>query len=261
MQNTEEMNLKIVKEFLDEKYIQYAKPDFIETDPIQIPHLFEKKEDIEISGFLAATIAWGQRPIIIRNAMKIIKLMNNSPYEFVMNHEESDLEEFDHFKHRTFNAEDLKFFFRSLKNIYQNEGGLQAVFEKGFAINQNISGALINFRDKFFEIPHLQRTQKHVSNISQGASAKRLNMFLRWMVRPATENVDFGLWTGIPVFGLHLPLDLHTGNTSRKLGLLNRKQNDWKSVLEVTENLKEMDNQDPVKYDFALFGLGIFEKF
>lgn len=250
-----------IKSLLDEKTQLFNRPGFIETDPIQIPTLFSAKENIEIAGFLAATIAWGQRPTIIRNAHKLIALMQNNPIDFLLNSDEDDWITFLNFKHRTLNGTDCIYFLKSIKNIYQNHGGLERVFTEGYQQDESIFGALIHFRKVFFELDHDQRTEKHVSDVEKGAAAKRLNMFLRWMVRSDGAGVDFGLWTQIPPSALMLPLDVHTGNVARKLGLLTRKQSDWRAVEEVTARLREFDPIDPVKYDFALFGLGIFEKF
>ncbi|NOQ28028.1 MAG: TIGR02757 family protein [Bacteroidales bacterium] len=250
-----------IRDFLNEKAEKYNHSDFIETDPIQIPHLFSDKNDIEIAAFFASTIAWGQRVTIIKNMHKLIGLMDHSPYEFIMNSSERDLNRLNYFKHRTFNGEDCKFFVKSLNNIYQKHGGLGELFQKIYLEQNNIFNTLIKFREIFFDIEYPLRTQKHVSNVLKGSSAKRLNMFLRWMVRNDNNGVDFGLWDKISMSDLFLPLDVHTGNVARKLGLLKRKQNDWKAVAEITSILREFDPKDPIKYDFALFGLGVFEKF
>ncbi|MCB2197601.1 MAG: TIGR02757 family protein [Bacteroidetes bacterium] len=250
-----------IKEFLDEKAEKYNHPDFISTDPVQIPHQFTDIHDIEIAGFLTATIAWGQRVTIIKNMQRLIALMDHAPYEFIMNFSNKDLERFSHFKHRTFNGEDGKFFIQSLKNIYVNYNGLGDLIQKIYLEEKNIFNVLVEFRKIFFEIEYPARTQKHFSNVLKGASAKRLNMYFRWMIRKDHQGVDFGLWNKIPASSLYLPLDVHTGNVARKLGLLKRKQNDWKAVEEITNVLRSFDPLDPVKYDFALFGLGIFEKF
>ena len=252
---------KDIKIFLDEKARQYCHPKFIETDPIQIPASFEEKENKEIAGFLSATIAWGQRPTIIQNAWKLMHLMDNDPYSFLIHSTENDWRLFSNFKHRTFNGTDCIYFLKALQNIYRNHGGLEQVFSSGYLRYQTIFGALSEFRKIFFENEDPSRTGKHVSNVEKGASAKRLNMFLRWMVRNNSEGVDFGLWKKIPASALMLPLDVHTGNVARKLNLLHRKQNDWRAVEEVTENLRSLNPKDPVYYDFALFGLGIFEGF
>lgn len=248
-----------LKEFLDEKVLKYNNLDFIECDPIQIPHRFSLKEDIEIIGFLAATIAWGNRKMIIKNASRMTELLGNSPYDFVMNHTEEHLENFDGFVHRTFNAEDFKFFIKSLKNIYQNHNGLEAVLAT--KENDNYKLAIHNFKQIFFEIPYLDRTLKHVSDPLKNSASKRINMFLRWMVRDNKTGVDFGIWKTHSPAHLHCPLDVHSGNVARKLGILKRKQNDWKALVELDTTLRKFDKHDPVKYDFALFGLGVFEKF
>jgi uncharacterized protein (TIGR02757 family) len=247
--------------FLEEKYQQYHQPFFIETDPVQVPALFAGKENQEIAGFLASTIAWGQRPTIIRNASRLMTLMENNPYDFLMNTSEKDWTAFLDFKHRTFNGVDAIFFLKSLQHIYMQEGGLEQVFTNGFEKGKTVFSALAHFRTLFFKPEHPARTEKHLSDVQKGASAKRLNMFLRWMVRPAEQGIDFGLWKGIPTSALMLPLDIHTGRVARRLGLLTRRQNDWQAVEEVTARLREFDPNDPIKYDFALFGLGIFEKF
>jgi len=250
-----------LKEFLDEKYERYNHPNFIQSDPIQIPHLFIEPFDIEISAFLTATIAWGQRVSIIKNSHRLIALMDNAPYDFIMNAEKEDLKRFEYFVHRTFNGTDCVFFIKSLQNIYKKHGGLGELVQRIYLEKKDIKESLTQLRSTFFEIDYPKRTEKHFSNVSKGASAKRLNMFLRWMVRNDNRGVDFGLWNKIPMSALYLPLDVHSGNVARKLGLLTRKQNDWQAVEEVTSNLRILDANDPVKYDFALFGLGIFEKF
>ena len=256
-----DLNSIELKDFLDEKFDLYNRESFIDSDPIQIPTRFSKKEDIEIAGFLSAGIAWGQRPTIIRNANRLMELMDEQPFEFVMNASDIEFNTFKDFKHRTFNGEDCIFFLKSLRNIYRTHSGLESVFTLGYKQSGNIKGALSYFRKVFFKIDHQQRTQKHISNVDKKSAAKRLNMFLRWMVRKDERAVDFGLWSGINSSDLYLPLDVHTGNVGRKLGLLTRKQSDWQSVDEITTNLRKLDPADPVKYDYALFGLGIFEKF
>ncbi|MBN1253105.1 MAG: TIGR02757 family protein [Bacteroidales bacterium] len=252
------LSQKELKEFLDEKYYQYNNVDFIETDPIQIPHSFTLKEDIEISAFLSATIAWGNRKMIIRNAKKMMSLIDNSPFDFILNSTIKDINAIDNFVHRTFNVVDFQFFIKSLKNIYKNHDGLENVFSNNFT---DVKSAIAKFRKVFFEIQYPERTGRHVSNVEKNSAAKRINMFLMWMVRNDNRGVHFGLWNKIKSADLFLPLDVHTGNVSRKLGLLTRKQSDWKAVDEITANLRKFDEKDPVKYDFALFGLGVFEKF
>ena len=250
-----------LKGFLDEKYAFYNRPEFIESDPIQIPHSFTQKEDIEISAFLAAAIAWGKRSVFIKKAVDLMSLMENSPYDFLMNASENDLMRFMNFQYRTFKDEDAGYFIFSLQNIYKNHGGLQALFENAFIETGSIKMAITSFREVFLSLHPEKRTLKHVADVSRGSAAKRLNMFLRWMVRTDNRGVDFGIWRNIPPAALMMPLDVHTGNVGRKLGLLDRKQNDWRAVEEMTGRLREMDPEDPVKYDFALFGLGVFEDF
>lgn len=254
------MKKEELKIFLNEKVIEYNNPKFIDSDPIQIPHEFSLKEDIEISAFLTATIAWGNRKSIISNSKKMVEFLGNSPFDFIINHKESHLDSIDHFVHRTFNLLDFKFFIKSLKNIYLKHNGLEHVFSKHTSL-ESTQPSIHNFKKIFFEIAHQQRTEKHISDPFKGSAAKRINMFLRWMVRKDNAGVDFGIWNTISPSKLSCPLDVHSGNVARKLGLLNRKQNDSKALLELDQNLRLMDSIDPVKYDFALFGLGVFEKF
>ena len=246
-----------IRSLLEDKARLYNTPAFIEDDPVQIPHSFSRKENIEISGFLAAMLAWGRRDIIIRNAMDLVRRMDNRPVEFMMHMNESDLDAFSNFRHRTFNPEDCKFFMRSLQNMYRDGGGLYPSFLEGYLKRKSIKDAILNFRRIFLDTSHQERSRKHLSDPSRGSAAKRINLFLRWMVRRDQAGVDFGIWDGIDPADLFLPLDVHTGNTARKLGLLRRKQNDWKAVEELTGVLRELDPADPVKYDYALFGLGI----
>ncbi|NDP28339.1 MAG: TIGR02757 family protein [Flavobacterium sp.] len=264
------MNKKDLKSFLDEKVIQYNTLDFIESDPVQIPHLFALKEDIEISGFLSATIAWGNRKMIIKNSYQMMNLMGNSPYDFVMSHSENDLARLESFVHRTFNGQDFLSFIKGLQHIYKNHGGLEAVFSKNFTGNFtgdfigktiNLQNNISEFKKLFFEIEHQKRTQKHISDPMNGSAAKRINMYLRWMCRQDNKGVDLGIWKNISPSLLSCPLDVHSGNVARKLGLLTRKQNDGKALAELDLKLRELDPLDPVKYDFALFGLGVFEGF
>lgn len=244
-----------LKSFLDFKAEQYENPDFIDSDPIQIPHRFSKKEDIEISGFLLSTIAWGNRTMIIKNGNKLMEIMENEPHQFVLDFTSRDL----NFVHRTFNSQDLDFYLRSLKQSYQN-GGLEKAFSKHPEI-EGMKGRIINFRDSFLLAEHDKRSEKHISNPLKNSACKRLNMFLRWMVRDSKKGVDFGIWKSIDSSELYLPLDVHTSKNARKLNLLDRKQDDWKALEELMSQLRSFDEKDPVKYDFALFGLGAFEKF
>lgn len=246
--------------FLNYKSNQYNNIKFIETDPIQIPHLFNKKEDVEISGFLTSTISWGNRKSIIKSAEKLIELLDHSPYDFILNHKKRDLDTLKPFVHRTFNGIDLIQFVKSLKHIYRNYNGLEEIFRNNIK-DDSLQYAIHKMKKIFFEIPHTNRTKKHISDPMRGSAAKRINMFLRWMVRDDTRGVDFGIWKSISPKYLSCPLDVHTGNVARKLGLIQRKQNDHKAVMELDKKLREFDLIDPVKYDFALFGLGVFEKF
>ena len=252
------MNQKELKSFLDQKTQEYESIGFISNDPIQIPHQFSKKEDIEIAGFLSATVSWGNRVSILNSASRIIDMMDHSPHEFILNHKEKDFKKLKGFVHRTFNEQDLLYFFKSLKNIYQKYGGLEKLFSSNKIPLQK---RIHHFKKIFFELNHLRRTEKHVSDPLKGSAAKRINMFLRWMVRSNQKGVDFGIWKSISSSDLSLPLDIHTGGVARKLGLLKRKQNDAKALLELDTKLRKFDPIDPVRYDFALFGLGAFEKF
>lgn len=249
-----------LKDFLDAKVEEYNTLNFIDSDPVQIPHLFSKKEDIEIAGFLSATIAWGNRKSIIKNANKMMELLDHSPYDFIMNHKDDDLKKLESFVHRTFNGIDFITFIKGLQHIYKAHNGLEAVFTK-HANNNSLQSAIHYFKYYFFEIEHLQRTQKHISDPLKNSAAKRINMYLRWMVRNDNSGVDLGIWKSINTASLSCPLDVHSGNVARKLGLLKRKQNDGKALLELDTNLRKLDKIDPVKYDFALFGLGVFEGF
>lgn len=249
-----------LKSFLDYKVDQYNSPEFIKSDPVQIPHQFSKKEDIEIAGFLTATIAWGNRKSILNNASNLMELLDHSPFDFVMNHSESDLISLENFVHRTFNGTDLQYFIKSLRNIYLEHDGLETVFAN-YAEANSLQMSIHQFKQLFFELPHPVRTQKHVSDPLKNSAAKRINMFLRWMIRKDAAGVDFGIWKSLSPAQLSCPLDVHSGNTARKLGLLYRKQNDGKALVELDRSLRKFDPTDPVKYDFALFGLGVFEKY
>jgi len=242
------MELNEIKAFLDSKVEEYNHSSFISDDPIQVVHQFSIKEDIEIIGFLTATIAWGNRKSIIKNANRLVEIMDNNPFEFIKTYD--DEREFD-FVHRTFNSVDLKFFFRSLQNIYLNHGGLEEVFDSQLSAKERI----VKFRNIFLSIDHLERSKKHLSNPNKGSSAKRINMYLRWMIRNDKKGVDFGIWKNHKSSDLYVPLDVHTGVSARQLGLITRNQNDWKALEELMGHLQKFDFQDPCKYDFALFGL------
>lgn len=242
-------------EILESLYVKYNNSFFIDNDPISIPHRFNRKEDVEIAAFISSTLAWGQRCTIINNSSRWMELMDNAPYDFIVNHEEKDLERFSKFVHRTFNAVDAVFFMKSLQNIYINFGGLENVF-----VANDLPSGIIKFREIFFALEHEKRTEKHVANLLKNSSCKRLCMFLRWMVRKDEFGVDFGIWNVFKPSQLYCPLDVHTGNTGRMLGILKRSQDDWKAVEELTSGLREFDPVDPVKYDFSLFGFGIENK-
>jgi len=250
-----------IKLFLEEKYLQYNNPSFIVCDPISIPHSFSELRDREISGFLTASIAWGRRDIILRNSRLMVELMDNAPYEFIMSVSENELFRLTRFVHRTFNGNDFVYFIKGLRHIYSNYNSMEEVLFQGMTASGSLKEGLSHLRSVFFSLPHQSRNEKHFADIISGAAGKRLNMFLRWMIRKDNYGVDFGLWKKIDPAMLYIPLDLHSGNTARRLGLLKRKMNDWKAVEELTEVLREFDPADPVKYDFALFGLGVNEKF
>ena len=254
------MDIRTLKEFLDEKVIQYNTPDFIELDPIQIPHMYSVKEDIEISGFLAATISWGNRKSILKSAKGMMVLMGNSPYDFIINHKDHHLDKFNGFVHRTFNTDDFKVFVRVLKHLYLNMNGLEGLFVEN-QTPESLQPAIHKLKQKFISIPYSTRTLKHIADPLAGSAAKRINMYLRWLIRKDNAGVDFGIWKNIPPSILSCPLDVHSGKVARDLGLLKRKQNDAKSVTELDAALRLLDAKDPVKYDFALFGLGIYENF
>lgn len=246
-----------LKEFLDQQVYKYNAINFIESDPISLPHLFSKKEDIEIVGFIIATIAWGNRSMILKNGNQLLQLMNHEPHDFILNFDEKKFRKSKlNFNHRTFFTEDLTYFFASLKNIYTKHHGLEMCFNST-NIQSDTRNKIINFRKIFFELPHPERTTKHVSNPEQNSACKRINMYLRWMVRKDKCGVDFGIWENIKPAELLCPLDIHSGRVARKLELLTRKQDDWKATIELTQALKEFDPTDPIKYDFALFGIGV----
>lgn len=248
---------------LDLKYDQFNKPGFIEDDPVSIPHSFTRKEDIEISAFLSAVIAWGRRVMIIKNANRLIEMMDMAPHDFVLNASEHDLEPLTAFVHRTFNGEDCLALIKALKRVYQDFGGLETIFSSAIKPSDDtVYGGIEHARSVLLATEGFpSRTHKHVASPARGSAAKRINMFLRWMVRNDGRGVDFGIWKNIASRQLICPLDVHTGNVARKLGLLERKQNDWKAALELTTNLRKFSPEDPVKYDFSLFGLGVFEAF
>ncbi len=258
------MEQALLLEFLEEKYHFYNRPAFIESDPISIPRLFTHNADIEIIGFIIATISWGNRRSIISNGHKLANYMGHSPYDFVMTYNKTAAQKLKakKFVHRTFNADDLHYFIAALQNIYTNYGGLEAVFEAHLQKKDiNLKQAISGFGETFCSFKSPGRTAKHIARPQENSAAKRINMYLRWMVRQDNAGVDFGIWKKINPSLLSIPLDVHSGRVARKLGLLQRTQNDWKAVEELDVALRNFDAKDPVKYDFALFGLGVFENF
>ena len=248
-----------LKEFLDEKVERFNRPGFIEADPIVIPHSFRKKQDIEIAGLFAAILAWGQRVTIIRKCRELLVMMDNDPHQFILHHTRADLKRFESFKHRTFNAVDTKYFITFLKWYYSQHQSLEDAFILRNSKIEMETG-IANFHDLFFSLPnHPERTRKHIATPIRKSTCKRINMYLRWMVRQDDNGVDFGIWKKISPATLICPCDVHVDRVGRKLGLIRRKQTDWETALELTMNLRKFDANDPVKYDFALFGLGIEE--
>jgi uncharacterized protein (TIGR02757 family) len=249
---------KELKDLLEHKFNLYNTTNFIIEDPISIPHAYNQKEDIEIISFLISIISWGNRKSIIKSGNKLREILGSSPIDFIMRFKEKDLKKID-FVHRTFNKFDLIYFLKSLKNIYENHDGLENVFSKNLN-DEFMYNNISNFRKIFFSLNHEKRTEKHISNPKKNSACKRINMFLRWMVRNDGV-VDFGIWKKIKPSMLSCPLDVHTANIGRKLNLISRKQNDLKTVLELDQKLRSFDKNDPVKYDYALFGMGVYEKF
>lgn len=247
-------NLRDTLEYL---YDKYNREEFIEHDPISIPHKFDRQEDIEISGFLAAAIAWGNRKAIVKSANKMLKYLDNKPYDFVLNASDAEIKNLYSFVHRTFNGRDFADFIKSLRHFYLKYGSLGNFFEENYLQSNDMRIVLSKFRTEFMCVEHNDHCDKHISSIDKASACKRLNMYLRWMVRRDDRGVDFGLWKRIPMSSLYIPLDVHSGNTGRELGLLQRTQNDWKAVEELTGSLRKFDASDPVRFDFALFGVGV----
>jgi len=281
---------KELQVFLEKKVLEYNHPSFIENDPVSVPHRYSKKRDIEISGFFTAIFSWGNRTTIIQKSNELMKLMDDAPYDFISNHQSKDLKRFLNFKHRTFNSTDLLYFIQFLQSHYKHAVSLESAFIpdipdekllrhhqvafplkiKGIqTIRQNITGenemirnALIAFYKRFFSLEDPpERTKKHIASPEKNSTCKRLNMYLRWMVRKDKQGVDFGIWEKITAADLICPVDLHVARVARGFGLISRKQTDWETALELTNALRKMDKNDPVKFDFALFGLGVTEKY
>jgi len=251
-----------IRDFLEEKHLQYNTPAFIENDPVAVPHLFSAKADIEISALLTAVIAWGRREMITKAGIELMRRMDNSPAEFVASAGDSELKRLQRFVYRTFNDFDAQIFVLALRHLLAQFGSLEQAFFHPFPFGDESQATIISrFKERFFGIDHTARSRKHLPDPLKNSAAKRINMFLRWMVRNDGRGVDFGIWKSVKPSQLICPLDLHSGRVARKLGLLSRKQDDWKAAFELTANLRLLDADDPVKYDFALFGLGWYEKF
>lgn len=253
---------KDIKDLLNSKVEEYNRPNFIANDPICIPHLFTKKQDIEIAGLFASVLAWGLRKTIINKCKALLDMMDNDPHNFILNHKDTDLKPFENFKHRTFNSTDTLYFIHFLKSHYQQHNSLESAFSQWIKpTDETIENGLIGFHNYFFDsefAPH--RTKKHISTPARKSACKRLNMYLRWMVRNDNKGVDFGIWNTIKPSQLICPLDVHVDRQARRFNLIQRKQTDWKTAIELTKNLRKLDPVDPVKYDFALFGIGVMEK-
>lgn len=252
-----------LKTFLDKKVEQFNQSSFIKDDPICIPHNFSKKQDIEISGLFAAVFAWGNRTTIINKSKELFTRMDNAPHDFILNHKETDLKKLLGFRHRTFNDTDLLYFVYFLKHHYSHYSSLENAFTKGLEKNtMSVENALLNFKNYFFSLEDAPlRTQKHIASPANNSTCKRLNMYLRWMVRQDKKGVDFGIWDNIKPYQLICPIDVHVARVAYHFKLLARNKIDWQAACELTGNLRKFDSADPVKYDFALFGLGVVEKF
>jgi uncharacterized protein (TIGR02757 family) len=271
-------NKKELQDFLEKKVLEYNRPSFIVKDPVSVPHRFKEKQDIEIAGLFAAIFSWGNRTSIIQKSNELMKGMDDAPYDFIRNHKPADLKRFKEFKHRTFNATDLLYFIHFLNFHYQQSDSLENAFLPNASIkkdkkdvpvesnksceNEFVKKALSAFYTRFFSLAEAPpRTQKHIASPEKNSTCKRLNMYLRWMVRQDTRGVDFGIWKKISSADLICPVDLHVARVARGFGLIRRKQTDWLTAMELTMSLREMDKNDPVKFDFALFGLGVMEKY
>ncbi|MBR4843711.1 MAG: TIGR02757 family protein [Alistipes sp.] len=251
------MSYEQLKALLEELHDKFNCEEFIEEDPISVPHSFSRREDREIAGLLASTIAWGNRKAIVKSAHRMMRYMDNAPYDFVVNASEHELQSLSSYVHRTFNGEDFKDFICAMRHIISRWGGIGEFFEQRYAATGDLRVVLSEFRREFHAAEHNTHSEKHMSSIDKGAACKRLCMYLRWMVREDSHGVDFGLWRKIPMSALYMPLDIHTGRMGRSLGLLSRKQSDWKAVEELTDALRAFDASDPVRYDYSLFGVGI----
>ena len=256
-----DMSHEQLRELLEELHNKFNCEEFIEADPISVPHSFTLTHDREIAGLLASTIAWGNRKAIVKSAHRMMRYMDNAPYDFVVNASEHELEQLSTYVHRTFNGEDFKDFVRGMRHVITRWGSIGGFFEERYEATGDLRIVLSEFRKEFHSVEHNAHSEKHMSSIDKGAACKRLCMYLRWMVREDDRGVDFGLWRKIPMSALYMPLDIHTGRMGRSLGLLNRKQDDWKAVEELTATLRNFDENDPVRYDYSLFGVGISRMF
>lgn len=246
-----------LNEFLEHHFEKYNHPGFIDTDPISIPHAYEVKEDREIAGFITALLAWGQRPVILRNAQRFLELMDKDPHSFIREHTPNDRKRFSGFVHRTFNGEDAVYLLKALQQVYRHHGGLEGLLQKHITTPEEFGQSISRFRNDLLSFKAPARFSKHLADPLRNSSAKRLCMYFRWMIRKDKAGVDFGIWKNISPAVLHCPLDLHSGRVARHLGLLTRPQDDWKAVTELTSALRKFDKNDPAKYDFALYGAGI----
>ena len=256
-----DMSHEQLGELLEELHDKFNCEEFIEADPISVPHSFSLRGDREIAGLLASTIAWGNRKAIVKSAHRMMRYMDNAPYDFVLNASEEELQRLTSYVHRTFNGEDFKDFVRGMRHIITQWGSIGGFFESRYEATRDLRVVLSEFRREFHAAEHNPHSEKHMSSIDKGAACKRLCMYLRWMVREDNRGVDFGLWRKIPMSALYMPLDIHTGRMGRSLGLLTRKQSDWKAVEELTASLCAFDASDPVRYDYSLFGVGISKMF
>ncbi len=253
-------NLLFVRQILDDALKKYYHLSFVKDDPISIPHSYSSLQDIEITAFWTSILAWGQRKTIIHKSKELFRLMGDSPYDFILHHKEKDRQRFAGFKHRTFQYTDTLYFLDFLQRHYQTYDSLEEAFLNRGKF-QDMKSSLSGFYDYFFDAPYApQRTKKHIANPAKKSKCKKLNMFLRWMVRKDKVGIDFGLWHRIPMSGLMIPLDVHVERMARRLGLLSRTQSDWEAVVELTNNLKLLSSHDPIKYDFALFNMGIYQE-
>ena len=256
-----EAHLRRLKNLLDEKVRLYNQPSFIERDPISIPHQFTKKQDIEISGLFASVLAWGNRTTIINNCNKLMIWMDHAPHDFILNHKDPELKPFMHFAHRTFNASDLLYFLSFLQYHYRQHDSLEQAFTPGKYTDETVERALIHFHNYFFSVEHPERTRKHIATPARKSACKRINMYLRWMVRKDGHGVDFGIWKKIKMSQLVCPLDVHVGRVAQRLGLIENEKANWQNALHLTDQLRQLNPQDPAVYDYALFGLGMAERY